>query len=253
MDKDLKINFFPYLLVLKVGTCGFTYKHFKYFDALEVQQTFYDIVSEETLKRWKEKSENKVEFTVKALQIITHEYNNTTYKRMRYKIGNIENYGSFRSTREVREAYEITIREAKVLGAKVIVFQTPASFRPEENNIRNLIDFFSTTDKSFIYGWEPRGEEWYKGDVLKKIFSELDIIHVVDPFRHTSLSSLKYYRLHGIGKGEVNYSYKYTNEDLMKLANIVKSEKDVYVMFNNINSFNDALKFKNLLRELNVQ
>ena len=239
--------------MLKVGTCGFTYKHFKYFDALEVQQTFYDIVDENTLKKWKEKG-GSVEFTVKALQVITHEYNPTTYKRMKNLFGNKENYGFFKPTKEVEEAYEITLKEAKILGAKVIIFQTPSSFTPTEENIKNLKDFFSSADKSFIYGWEPRGEVWYTNkSLLEKIFQELDIIHVVDPFRYASLTKQKYYRLHGIGKGEVNYSYKYTDEDLMKLANMVKGEKDAYIMFNNIYSFDDALRFKKILKDLNIQ
>jgi len=238
--------------MLKVGTCGFTYRHFKYFEALEVQQTFYDVVNESRLKKWKEKGEN-VEFTVKALQIITHEYNLSTYKRMKNAFGNKENYGYFKPTKEVEEAYEITLKEAKILGARVIVFQTPSSFTPSEENVKNLKDFFSSADKSFVYGWEPRGGSWYMDGVLEKIFQDLDIIHVVDPFKHTSLTKQKYYRLHGIGKGEVNYSYKYTDEDLMKLANIVKGEKEAYIMFNNINAFNDALKFKKILKDLNIQ
>ena len=238
--------------MLKVGTCGFTYRHFKYFEALEVQQTFYDVVSENRLKKWKEKGEN-VEFTVKALQVITHEYNPTTYKRMKNVLGNRENYGYFKPTKEVEEAYEITLKEAKILGARVIIFQTPSSFIPKEENVKNLKDFFSSADKSFVYGWEPRGDAWYTSNILEKIFQDLDIIHVVDPFKHNSLTEQKYYRLHGIGKGEVNYSYKYTDEDLTKLANMVKGERDAYIMFNNINAFNDALKFKKILKDLNMQ
>ncbi|BFH73187.1 DUF72 domain-containing protein [Sulfurisphaera javensis] len=239
--------------MIKIGTCGFTYKHFNYFDVVEVQQTFYDVVSEETLNKWRKQGKN-IEFTIKALQVITHEYNRTTYKKMKSDFGNKENFGFFKPTKEVFEAYEVTLKEAKILNAKVIIFQTPSSFLPTEENVKNLKNFFSSTDPSFIYGWEPRGEEWYKGDLLSKIFSELNIIHVVDPFRHISLTKKKYYRLHGIGKGEVNYSYKYTDEDLKKLAEIVMQEKeDVYVLFNNIYSFDDALRFKKLIKDLNMQ
>ena len=238
--------------MLKVGTCGFTYRHFNYFEALEVQQTFYDVVNESRLKKWKEKGKN-VEFTLKALQIITHEYNSSTYKRTKNVFGNKENYGYFKPTKEVEEAYEITLKEAKILGARVIVFQTPSSFIPSDENVKNLKDFFSSADKSFVYGWEPRGGSWYTDRILERIFQDLDIIHVVDPFKHTSLTKQKYYRLHGIGKGEVNYSYKYTDGDLTKLANMVKGEKEAYIMFNNINAFNDALKFKKILKDLNIQ
>jgi uncharacterized protein YecE (DUF72 family) len=233
-------------MVIKVGTCGFTYKHFEYFEALEVQQTFYDVVGETTLKNWKKRAGDRVEFTVKALQVITHEYNKVTYKRMKKFKGNENNFGFFKHTEEVIKAYEITLNEAKTLGSKVIVFQTPSSFKPTEENINNLKQFFSSVEKGIIYAWEPRGDEWYKMD-LKSLFDELGIIHVVDPFRHSSVTKDKYYRLHGIGGGEVNYSYKYTDDDLKKLAEIVLKDENVYVMFNNIYSFEDALRFKRYL------
>jgi len=237
--------------MIKVGTCGFTKKHFKYFDVLEVQQTFYDIVGESTLKSWSEDAKkNNVELTMKALQVITHEYNKTTYSRMKRVFGNPENYGHFKSTKEVQIALDETLREAKILGATIIVFQTPSSFKPSEESIRNLINFFNNLPKGFIYAWEPRGEEWYKDPkIIEQVFNKIDAIHVVDPFKRESVSNLKYYRLHGIGKGEVNYGYKYTDEDLKILYDKVKNEKEVYVLFNNIHSFNDALRFKEILKK----
>ncbi|MEM0104832.1 MAG: DUF72 domain-containing protein [Candidatus Methanomethylicia archaeon] len=239
---------------IKVGTCGFTSKHFNFFEVLEVQQTFYDIVNENTLKRWRKEAPN-VEFTIKALQVITHEYNKSTYSRMKNTFGNVENYGHFKPTKEVQIALDETIREARILNAKIIVFQTPPSFKPNEVNINNLINFFSTLSNNFIYAWEPRGEEWYRDlKILENIFSKIKAIHVVDPFRRESLTKgLKYYRLHGLGKGELNYGYKYTDEDLNKLYEIVKRDieenEEIYVMFNNIHSFNDALRFKSIIEE----
>lgn len=239
--------------MIKVGTCGFTSKHFKYFNVLEVQQTFYDFVGETTLKRWAEQAkENNAELTIKANQIITHEFNSSTYKRMKQKIGNPENYGSFRLTKEVEEAWEITKEEAQQLNAKIIIFQTPSSFRPTNDNINNLKSFFnSIKSSSFIYAWEPRGEEWYTDEgkgIIRSLIEELGIVHVVDPFRHETLSKgLVYYRLHGIGKGEVNYKYKYTDEDLRLLLQKIKKGKVNYVLFNNIYSFEDALRFKSLI------
>jgi len=57
--------------------------------------------------------------------------------------------------------------------------------------------------------------------------------------------------LHGIGGGEVNYSYKYTDEDLAKLRQMVVEESEgrdaCYVLFNNVSMADDALRFKKLL------
>ncbi|WP_338600825.1 DUF72 domain-containing protein [Sulfolobus tengchongensis] len=238
--------------MIKIGTCGFTYKHFNYFNVLEVQETFYDFLSEEKMAKLKDLStKNNVELTIKANQIITHSYNKFTYRRAKNKFGNVENYGYFKPTKEVMEALEITLNEARFLGSRIIIFQSPASFRPTEENIKNLKDFFRTLDKSFIYGWEPRGE-WYSDlETLSKIFDEIRAIHVVDPFKNKPLDKLqiKYYRLHGLGEEEVNYRYKYTDDDLKRLKEYVLSEnKDIiYVLFNNIYSFEDALKFKSIL------
>jgi len=234
--------------LIKVGTCGFTYKHFSVFDVLEVQQTFYDEVSESTLRSWRSKAPRALEFTVKALQVITHPASSPTYKRMKRFEGNRENFGFFRQNEDVMRALETTLSEAKLLGAKVIVFQTPESFRPTEENLRNLREFASVLDRSFTYAWEPRGKEWdsYKG--LKDLFDELGFVHVVDPFRRASVTERKYYRLHGLGKGEVNYRYKFTDEDLRRLLEIVKRDSDAYVMFNNVYSFDDAKRFKEMLK-----
>jgi len=238
--------------MIKIGTCGFTRKHFNYFSVLEVQETFYNFLSEERLSKWKELCiQNNVELTVKANQIITHEYNKITYKRTKTVIGNVKNYGYFRPTKEVMQALEITLKEAEFLNSKIIIFQTPASFTPNDENMKNLKDFFSTLDRSFTYGWEPRGEWNLNHDLLMKIFSEIDAIHVVDPFKNKPVDSkqIRYFRLHGLGSEEVNYRYKYTRADLEKLKEYVTSEKKelIYVLFNNVYSFGDALSFKRMI------
>jgi uncharacterized protein YecE (DUF72 family) len=81
--------------------------------------------------------------------------------------------------------------------------------------------------------------------------SELDVIHIVDIFRNTPcIQETSYIRLHGIGGGEVNYRYKYKDEDLNilkeKIFNL--SSKEIYVLFNNVYMFDDAIRFKEILR-----
>jgi uncharacterized protein YecE (DUF72 family) len=45
----------------------------------------------------------------------------------------------------------------------------------------------------------------------------------------------------------VNYRYKYTDEDLRELLQMVAGEKEAYVMFNNVYSFEDAKRFKEMI------
>ena len=53
-----------------------------------------------------------------------------------------------------------------------------------------------------------------------------------------------YFRLHGKGSGEVNYSYNYTDSDLLQLYEMIKGYDNSYVMFNNVKMFENAKIFK---------
>jgi uncharacterized protein YecE (DUF72 family) len=61
--------------------------------------------------------------------------------------------------------------------------------------------------------------------------------------------------MHGIhnvsknGQISYNYNYEYSNEELERLKKMVESlnAKEAFVMFNNINMHDDALRFKNIL------
>ena len=137
-------------------------------------------------------------------------------------------------------SWEQFVRIAKILNARVIVFQSPASFSESEESVSNIRDFFSTIERDFVYGWEPRGK-WHE-DTLRKICEDLDLIHVVDPFKVKKLhGEFSYFRLHGI----TGYRYAFTDDDLKKLRAMVR-EGD-YVMFNNVHMWQDALRFKKML------
>jgi len=233
---------------VKVGCCGFPVskkKYYKEFNVVEIQQTFYQPPETSLARKWRSESPQGFEFTLKAWQLITHEPKSPTYKRLKIKIPekNKKNYGSFKWTDEVRAAWERTREIADALDARVIVFQCPPGFEPTDENKKNMISFFSNIDREgYIFAWEPRGR-WRKEDI-EPICKELDLVHVVDPFRATQFHGrIAYYRLHGIG----GYKYKYTKEDLERLKGIVKKGKDCYFMFNNIYMFDDALEFKKLI------
>ncbi|BBD73452.1 hypothetical protein HS1genome_1841 [Sulfodiicoccus acidiphilus] len=212
-------------------------------DVMEVQQTFYDLVSESTATRMRR--EFPFEFTVKASQVITHEITSPTYRRTKKFVGRPENYGRFKVNRDTERALEYTLKVAKVLNASVVVFQTPPSFHPTEENLRSMKEFSTLLDRSFLYAWEHRGEGW-SDELVSRVLSETGFLHAVDPFRRRSLSSLKYYRLHGIGDKEVNYRYRYTEQDFEVLVNALGEDLN-YVMFNNVHMIRNALEFKEYL------
>jgi uncharacterized protein YecE (DUF72 family) len=236
--------------MVKVGCCGFPVnkkEYFKKFSLVELQSTFYEIPSKiETVKKWREEAPKDFEFTLKAFQVITHDSKSPTYKRLKRKFGDLKNYGFFKNTKEVFRAWETTREIAKALDSRIIVFQCPASFKPEKENIENFRKFFKKIkEKNFIFAWEPRGN-WLE-NLIKGLCKELNLVHCVDPFKQKPLfGKINYFRLHG--KPNYNLRYKYTNEDLKELLKFC-DKKENYVLFNNLNMFEDAQKFQKLCQK----
>ncbi len=238
--------------MIKVGCCGFPISRKKYYGELslvEVQQTFYRRVRIPTLKGWRSEAPEGFEFTLKALQFITHPAKSPTYRKAGVEIPEEKKvcYGFFRNTQEVFAAYEYTLEAALALEAKVVIFQTPPSFKAEKENIDNMRNFFSSVErKGLIFGFEPRGKGW-TGDIVGKICSELDLIHVVDPFKDLPAidSNINYFRLHG----RDGYRYKYSREELEELLNLYNNleSQEIYVLFNNTAMFENAREFKNMI------
>jgi uncharacterized protein YecE (DUF72 family) len=248
--------------MVKVGCCGFPVAQAAYYEAfrvVEVQKTFYDPPRLSTLLRWRLAAPEGFEFTVKAWQLITHEPKSPTYRRLRREVPvAVEGrYGFFRHTDEVLEAWEKTREAASALRARIVLFQCPPSFDPSEENVRNMTRFFSVARRDGLdFAWEPRGK-WDSGRVAA-ICRDLDLVHVVDPFREKQMyGRIAYYRLHGIG----GYRYRYSNEELRRLYELVgsnlrvvrglppSSERDIYCLFNNSYMNENAREFLKLLEE----
>ncbi|MCD6170969.1 MAG: DUF72 domain-containing protein [Thermoplasmata archaeon] len=226
--------------MIKIGCCGFRGKreeYFKNFDVVEIQQTFYKLPMVKTATKWQKQAPKNFEYTMKAWQPITHPPTSPTYRKAGIKAN--KNYGFFKPTKEVFEAWEKTRQFAKELKAKIIVFQCPPSFKESKENIENMKQFFSSIMHDFIFAWEPRSN--WKEKTTKKLCMELDLIHCVDPFKNKSLyGEIKYYRLHGMG----GYNYDYTIDELKKLKEMCTIKS--YCMFNNTNMLKNALEFKSL-------
>lgn len=249
----------PYL----VGCCGWSEgkaRYFADFPAVEMQSTFYEPPSVALASKWRALAPDSFHFCMKAWQLITHTPASPTYRRLKSKLSpaECELVGSFRHTEQVWLAWERTASIARVLRARIILFQCPASFRPERENIHNLRSFFSSIEREeFQFAWEPRGE-WPAGTV-QQLCGELNLIHCIDPFKADAATTARtagdaanagvtYWRLHGRG----GYAYRYSDGDLADLMKmLLKQTEDVsgpaYVFFNNIWMKDDALKFRDLI------
>ena len=234
------------MLAVGIGCCGFPVSrksYYRRFACVEVQQTFYHPPTKETLTRWRQEAPEQFEFTVKAWQLITHTPHSPTYRRLRMEIpkGKSSHYGNFLPTDEVFQAWNSTRDAAKILGAHIVIFQSPRSFGSSQENRSNVKAFFQTIDRdALLIGWEPRG--WDETDV-RMLCHDLGLFRVVDPYQERGgYGQIAYWRLHGIG----GYRYRYSDENLSELLRGVHADKTHYVMFNNLSMFQDGLRFKEM-------
>ena len=231
---------------IKVGCCGFPVgkkKYFQQFKLVEIQQTFYKLPFIGTVRKWREEAPGDFEFSLKAWQVITHWSSSPTYRKVGLRISTEKenDYGVFRPSEEVFEAWEKTRDVAQALKANVIVFQCPTKFTESTENIENMRYFFTSIDRQdFMFVWEARGK--WSNEVITTLCQELDLIHCGNPLEGEMLhKGIGYWRLHG-GR---NYRHQYTDEELARLREL--SGNEAYVLFNNITMHNDALRFKELI------
>jgi uncharacterized protein YecE (DUF72 family) len=245
-------------MIVKIGCCGFPVAMRTYSSRMklvEVQSTFYNPPSKRSIEGWLRNSPKDFEFSVKAWMAITHPTDSPVWRRSKAKLpGDPANYGLFKPTEENMWAWEKTLEICEALRARVCVLQTPPRFNASKANIENMADFFSSVDRGDLeMAWEPRGDWKGRREEVRDVCERLGLIPIVDILRHEPIpiGPILYTRLHGLGEREYNYGYRYTDEDLSELFDKVSSLREsnvseVYVLFNNIHMFDDALRFMRL-------
>jgi len=240
-----------------VGCCGWSYlneKEFhelynsgrrhsklqayaKLFDTVEINSTFYKLPRLSTAEKWRKEVDEinpGFEFSVKAYKGITHLH------RFQKK----ESVDSYRALKDICGA----------LSARVILFQSPASFNPSQANIETIGEFFYKIDrKGIVPVWEARGK-WYDDiGLIEKVCHGSKLVHCVDPFRNDPVAfgkeKIAYFRLHGFGKPTM-YHYSFSADELRllskKISSLPDELEDIYVLFNNDSCYANALAFKNV-------
>lgn len=235
----------------RIGCCGWAGsqpQYFAQFPVVEIQSTFYDPPASRVAARWRDIAPSGFEFCIKAWQLITHAPSSPTYRRLRRPIdpGRRQCFGSFQDTDEVWQAWVKTLEIASTVRASAVLFQCPASFQPTRPNTTNLSRFFEKIGpQPFRLVWEPRGP--WPAEVVRDLCKRYCLIHCVDPLvSPPALEGAIYWRLHGKG----SYSYRYTDDDLIELRNLLRlapDQKDAYVLFNNFSMKEDANRFRSFL------
>jgi len=225
-------------MAIKVGCCGYPVSMGRYqeaFQLVELNSTFYKYPRSSTVERWRRRAPETFEFTVKAHKEISHEY------RLKPEMA--------------AEAFERMKNICRTLEARILLIQTPASFKPESLPVAE--EFFGSVNREGLtLVWETRGPAWERPEVREKLgetLERLDVPHVTDPLRvmPVYVGEVAYLRLHGLGSRM--YYYQYTDEELKTLHERIKRlnprKRSVYVLFNNLSMFEDGLRFKSLLED----
>jgi uncharacterized protein YecE (DUF72 family) len=169
----------------RIGCAGFSMRlseYFERFNVVEVQESFYDLPSERTLRRWRRAAPEGFAFTMRAWQLITHPASYSGYQRIRrpwdQEAG--DRFGLFKPTEQTNWAWGVVRRAAAILEAKAIVFHTPSSFTPTRENKENFVRFFDSVERGpYHLAWEPDG--MWEDEEIEDLCQECGLIGVVDP------------------------------------------------------------------------
>ncbi|MBI4051016.1 MAG: DUF72 domain-containing protein [Elusimicrobia bacterium] len=224
---------------------------------MEINSSFYQPPRPATAEKWAKEAPSSFQFSVKAWQVITHPASSSTYRRMTATVPEKKkpHLGHFQDTEEVWEASSATLRTARILKAKFVLFQTPSSFYPNANSTRDMYRFFKKIPRGdFLFVWEPRGS--WDVRLVRRVCQDLELLNGMDPLLkvqnqdfkfQTSRSGLYYFRLHGAYENRrIVYRHGYTDEELKRLAQVCEGMR-VYVFFNNATMWQDAQRFQKII------
>jgi len=232
--------------IINIGCCGFAGAQAEYcrtFSSVEIDSSFYRLPKLATAARWRATVPPEFQFAMKAWQVITHRAASPTFKRTRLDEHDQKHCGHFGFNATIRWAWDETFAVAQELNAVLVVFQCPASFSQTTEHIANLRRFFEKAKRGkFQMGWEPRGA--WDAPTITALCRDLELIHVVDPFKTPPCSTgkLQYFRLHGI----TGTKHRYTDAELKQLREFCRAKPTTYCFFNNLSMAKDAHRFRTL-------
>ena len=210
-----------------------------YFDALELNTSFYGPISRHNAELWVKRTEFNRDFRFTA----------KLWKRFTHERDAVWTADDVRQTREGLDA----LHEAGKLGA--VLMQFPWSFRNTEEN-RDWLDELVTTFSDWPLVLEVRHESWNVPDVFAELAERgVGFVNIDQPLFQDSLgpsarvtSSVGYVRVHGrnyrnwfskTANARERYDYLYPAKELKPWAERTKEIAahprvgDVYVVTNN--------------------
>jgi len=235
---------------IRIGTSGWYYDHWRqrfypadlprskwfeyyaqHFDTVEINNTFYHLPKEQTLRRWRELAPEGFLYAVKANRYITH----------------------IRKLHDASEPLERFFERVDLLKDRLgpILYQLPPSLH---KNLDLLAGFIKLLPKSKPAVFEFRHESWYADETFD-LLDESGVgfcIHDMpgNESPHIVTGQVIYIRFHGTTG---RYSGSYSKSQLQDWANWLRNQtpkaRAIYVYFNN-DSQAHAIKNAKQLKEL---
>ena len=203
----------------------------RYFDTVEINNSFYNLPTENTLLKWRAEVPSQFIFAVKANRFITH----------------------MKKLKNVDDALAVFMERVGNLKRSLgpVLFQLPPNVKSDAPRLK---DFLAILPRRRQYVVEFRHPSWLNDQTIdllaarKVAFCIHDLFDVPCPEHVTS--SFAYYRFHGFNE---KYGGSYPKKILMahaeKMAEMLRAGKSVYAYFNN-DAFGYALKDAVRLRKL---
>jgi uncharacterized protein YecE (DUF72 family) len=225
--------------MLKVGCAGFPIGMDRYWRSLSFVEakTGERMPRPATLADWRKWAPAEAEFSVQAFRLITHGREDRGFPPAGRKLTPSRQLqcGGFRDSLEVHEAWLATKDAAEALGAKTVIFETPSSFQPGPDRLRDFYRFFKALPRGrFACVWQPRGASW-EGALADKICADLGLIRAFDPLKERApeRGAFRYLRPQGPRVGVLSV-------DSMSTIVACARERPSYVVFSHRDAFRDA-------------
>jgi uncharacterized protein YecE (DUF72 family) len=265
---------------LKIGTSGFLFSDwrgtvypkklqpedtlFYYcdelgFNTVEINATYYTLLSDKAFESMERKTKSDFEFVVKAFRGITHNFFDPALVKYRPTLPQVNEYID-------KFIYSLKpLEEKKKLGA--VLLQFPVYFKPEKETIDYILmckEHFKDIPLVVEFrnsGWsKPETFEFLRANKLANCVVDEPKLPKLMPFINETTADPGYIRFHGKNKNWFNstrderYNYFYNDEELDSFVPEIKKMQDAsqktYIFFNNCHAgsaVKNALRLKEIL------
>jgi len=172
--------------MLRVGCAGFPVGRDRYWRALDFVEakTGESMPRGATLASWRAGAPEGAEFAVQAFRFITHGPEDSGFPPAGRRLTpqRRRQCGAFRESLEVYEAWQATRAAAEALGARIVLFETPESFHPGPDRLRDFYRFFKAVPRGrWSLAWSHRAV--WAPELADRVCAELGLIRAFDPLR----------------------------------------------------------------------